>query len=110
MDTLEYFVAPPIYTRPVTAAESNRDTSEFRSNGVRSDCYPNNPTRAPEKTVRHDCPFAIHDTMKLDGAHVNTVGKTLDPTARPFIGLVNNETKNSLFGKKFAVSHQQLGI
>lgn len=76
---------------------TSHDAVPFRSNGVRSDCYPNNPIEASLNTVRHDAPFALESEIKWDGTLQPPASNAYrDEPARPFIGMLNPEVRNDL--------------
>lgn len=74
---------------------SNTFIGSYRSNGVRSDCFPNNPISAPQGFNRHDAPFDTQSNINAKGKLVKatSVPETTDEPFRPFIGFMNDYEK-----------------
>lgn len=70
----------------------NIEPAAFRSNGIRSDCYPNAPVDAPRRILRYDDPFHYESTMYPDGRLAAPKKEPMrEVRALPFIGLCTEE-------------------
>ena len=71
----------------------NAESVPFRSNGVRSDCFPNDPVESPQRILRYDDPFHYEKTTFSNGRLAAPRKPPLrELCARPFIGFCTNES------------------
>lgn len=75
-------------------------TVPFRSNGIRSDCFPENEKLHSSSTLRYDCPFSQTYDIDRSGKKIEHKKIVGDVPFVPFIGLMNQETRDSLVVEK----------
>lgn len=78
----------------VSNYHANSYIGPYRSNGTRSDCYPNNPVTPSTSCVRHDAPYDLVSQINWNGKieHAKDPSKQ-DKQFQPFIGFMNDFEK-----------------
>lgn len=78
--------------------EINSETTPYRFEGIRLDCYPNNKCTSIESKQRNDCPFYDQSVVGLDGKPIKMTKSPAEKkhtVSVPYIGTVSQEEKKT---------------